>query len=37
MNFFISHMQNLSFIFDSDMGLISFLNNKASLYNTIDV
>lgn len=37
MNFVISHMQNLSIISDSDMGLISFLNNKASLSNHIDV
>lgn len=37
MNFFISHMQNLSIISDSDMELISFLNNRASLSNCIHV
>lgn len=37
MNFSISHMQNFSIISDSDMGLISSSNNKASLSNSIDV
>lgn len=37
MNCSVSHMQNLSFISDSDTGLISFLNNKASLSNSIYV
>lgn len=37
MNFSISHMQNFSIISDSDMGLISFSNSKASLTNRIDV
>lgn len=37
MNFSISHMQNFSIISDSNVGLISFLNNKASLSNSIDM